>query len=640
MKQTMKKTLALLLVLVQVFVLLPFGMTTAKAADEETGTQTPELNQIITGTVQFGSFNYLSAKGTKEAADYVMPFVYTDDYFAAPSYSSKVTEAVAQRGRTLNWTDLEDKSLATVSLNFTMASFGSNEEITSVNDYKTEYDKNGIKFLKDCGFPENAVTSNNMGGDNVFNQFPSADSVGVIFGAKTITVWDDVNKVNKTCKLVAVGVRGAGYGAEWASNLTLGSSGVHQGFREGADKVERALDKFLSDQGITAKDAKFWVVGYSRAGAIANLVAGDLDVKYSVPKEQVYAYTFESAAGASMVESGSEPVDAAINTTNYPNIHNIINVMDVVPRVSLGDFQNNRLGVDYRVPFYGNEQISGQNSAYYNRMYSILPTVAQGYFDDDGNRQTDPAVTNAKPNTAGGTYPVDGQIVVQKFEFGTAISDTSSWGASPYDDWRGTLIPNASGTKGNYKIALDKYLDQLVTNMFGSKAWDQIPSKIKRADGTLTISYAYGNNDVIELTNPLQHRSNYNTQLQSQDMKYQDAMRHLASTALGKPGTKLTDMFKNVTDNLLSMLTAGAGFVLAVNGATGGDGYDQYPNENHAAVVDSHLRDVLLKVLQKVDAFKDSSNPYKYYHAGSSKQIGFIPAHQSSYDVSQTTGKV
>lgn len=60
MKQTMKKTLALLLVLVQMLVLFPVGMTTAKAADSEETQQVPELNPIISGTVQFGTFNYLS----------------------------------------------------------------------------------------------------------------------------------------------------------------------------------------------------------------------------------------------------------------------------------------------------------------------------------------------------------------------------------------------------------------------------------------------------------------------------------------------------------------------------------------------------------------------------------------------------
>ena len=62
MKQTMKKTVAFLLVLVQLFVLLPFGMTAAKAAVKEEPSL-PALNPVIEGTVRFGSFNYLGDKG-------------------------------------------------------------------------------------------------------------------------------------------------------------------------------------------------------------------------------------------------------------------------------------------------------------------------------------------------------------------------------------------------------------------------------------------------------------------------------------------------------------------------------------------------------------------------------------------------
>ena len=65
-----KRILALALVLVQLFVLLPVLQPRAKAveaaSDDE---QLPVLNPVIEGTVRFGSFNYTSDKGEGSAND-------------------------------------------------------------------------------------------------------------------------------------------------------------------------------------------------------------------------------------------------------------------------------------------------------------------------------------------------------------------------------------------------------------------------------------------------------------------------------------------------------------------------------------------------------------------------------------------
>ena len=251
MNKTCKKSIALLLVILQLVVLLPVTAVRTKAVDPEpAATETPApqpvLNKVIRGTVQFGTFNFTGAVGSREAADYVMPFLYTDDYFATSAIQPNVT------GKEMSWKALENKSLATASLDFTMACFGSNEEITSEADYDTEYDKNGRAFLEACDFKyveSNNYTydgSNLLTKENQYNKFPSKDSIGVIVGSKDITVW--TGEQNETFKLVAIGVRGAGYGAEWASNFTLGASGEHQGFREAADKVEYKLEDYLEQR--------------------------------------------------------------------------------------------------------------------------------------------------------------------------------------------------------------------------------------------------------------------------------------------------------------------------------------------------------------------------------------------------------
>ena len=275
MSKTCKKRIALLLVLLQLVVLLPFtavhtqAVDTTASGENTTEAVQPNYNPVYFGTVQFGTFNYTAVDGDLDGADYVMPFIYTDDYFAAPSYSDPAS------AKELPWTALENKSLATTSMDFSMACYGSNEEATDVTDYDSDYDKNGREFLAACSF-ENVEsnnyeeTTNPLTKENKYNKFPSKDSIGAIMGSKTIEVWNGTT--NERYTLVAIGVRGAGYGAEWASNLTLGTSGEHQGFREGANKVEYMLDDYMSRHGITASsNVKFWVCGYSRAGAIANL---------------------------------------------------------------------------------------------------------------------------------------------------------------------------------------------------------------------------------------------------------------------------------------------------------------------------------------------------------------------------------
>lgn len=634
MKQTMKKTLALLLVLVQVLVLLPVGMTTATAVEDNEEPQVPELNPIITSTVQFGTFNFLSSYDciyhyreglgiqdktatykTLEGTDYAMPFVYTDDYFAAPSYTDAVTNAVAERGRTLDWTDLEDRALATASLDFTMACFGSNEEKLNQADYEDGYDKNGTEFLSKCNF-QNIVSNDE------FNQFPGMDTIGAIFGEKTIKVW--TGETNEEYKLVAVGVRGAGYGTEWSSNLTLDASGVHGGFRTAADKVETALSAYLGARGIDARDAKFWVVGYSRAGAVANLVAGDLSRNYGADKKNVYGYTFESAAGATTTPSGTEPVDSAEKTTEYPNIHNVLNKMDAVPYVSMALFGHNRLGVDYRIPFYNNEQTSDQLTNYYNRMYQILQTIALGYGDPDtpanpsaytstsGQRsievkaedkwQDDPVLTKADPNS----YPIYGDLKVHKFELKNTLN--GSMGAVEYEgSWNGETkyIGEYRSADKRYYIKTDKFLQDLVNEFASSAAWDYNPNTVKS-----TTAANHVNNGATA------HRATYATKQSFQKKSYQDALRYLVNIPLGQYGGRLVDAFSGITDNLFHIFAdiGNAGQLWGSIAGTGlrPNGWDQYPDEEHADVVTQRLTEMLLGVLDDSDAFKYSQKTYTY----------------------------
>ena len=81
MRNSTKRSLALLLVLVQLVTLLPALSLRAQAAG--TTAETPALNKTTVGTVKFQSFNFLgdNAAGS-DGVDYTSTFYYSDDYFS------------------------------------------------------------------------------------------------------------------------------------------------------------------------------------------------------------------------------------------------------------------------------------------------------------------------------------------------------------------------------------------------------------------------------------------------------------------------------------------------------------------------------------------------------------------------------
>ena len=579
MKQNAKKSLACLLAVLQLVLLLPMAVLPASAVDaaEPSDSAVPQLNDTIVGTTQFGTFHYTAMNDSEklDGGDYVQPFVYTDDYFSAPSYSDALLEKIrtaaedADWDKTFNWTELENPSLATASMDFTMACFGSNEEIgkNGTDEEYTLYSKNGEDFLRQCGFTEIAVNSiEDPASENKFNRFPTRDSIGIVMGAKDITVWNAETHSNEQYKLIAVAARGAGYGAEWASNLTLGTAGEHEGFRDAVNKAKVTFDQFVADQVQSGEKVKYWVCGYSRAGAVANMLAGDITddlAKYHTTQKDVYGYTFECAAGA---DSAVDP-----DGTKYPNIHNIINKLDAIPRVSLAAFGNNRYGVDYLVPYYGNTADADENTAYYNGMYNILKTIELGYPNGSASDPTDPVMTDADP----ATYPVNNQITVHKFDIMGSDHTPEYTGK-----WNGetNFIGEQSGSR--YYLWMDEFLDLFVDHFFGSRAWD----------------YDFTQGKVVNVTDTATHREKYNTLQANQPETYQEAIRSLLGVALGVPGAKLTTMLDGLMDDITSDLIGAGSLYFSIHGLFG-NGYDQRPDESHAETVSGHLEDMLGSVL-------------------------------------------
>ena len=138
--------------------------------------------------------------------------------------------------------------------------------------------------------------------------------------------------------LIAVGVCGAGYKNEWQSNISAGTSALHEGFRSASDLVIDRIAGYIATRGITGR-IKLWISGFSRAAAIANLTAARMTQSGFLLKEDVYAYTFATpAAVLNPPETGNE------------NIFNILCPMDVVPQVMPVGWGYGRYGTDLYIP--------------------------------------------------------------------------------------------------------------------------------------------------------------------------------------------------------------------------------------------------------------------------------------------------
>lgn len=571
MRSCPKKALACLLAVLQLAVLLP--LTAAQAAEVS-----PVRNPVVEGTVRFGSFNFNGDIPTgRDGIDYVSTFYYTDDHFSPSVVNPGATRKV------MDWRALDNPSLATLSKQFAVAVYGSSEGNVPVD--WSEKSKNGERFLADCGF-ENIFVNDE------FNTPTGKDTLGYLIGSKRITVWDQRTQTNRPFTLVAVGVRGGGYGGEWASNLTIGDrdavsshdksfSGTyrHEGFGSGAKRVLNDLDAYLDAHGIRG-DVKYWVCGYSRSGAIANLVAGDITKaagRYHTTIDDVYGYTYESAAAALV----SEDPDGS----RFPNLHNILNPMDLVPLFSPRLFGHGRLGVDYLLPYHANA--GADNAAYYNAMRAVLPVVADiaTIYDRDvtGNendKTEDPVITDSDP----AVYPFDRPIQIKSF----GLTNFSTGFNRDVANAESVIAPDSG-------LYLDEFNAKFLDAFLNSRAWD---TPFFRKTITGWDASAMQKNDWQS------HEKNYVS-------SYQEALRTFTGAAFKTPGKGLRGL-DGLTDKLLNIIDLetifnAAGILSAyavMDQSRGGLGYvDAVGN------MMSPMSTVLTKVVDQLGLFDEEDLP-------------------------------
>lgn len=179
-----KRIISLLLCLVLIVSLMP-AAAAASTSDSKTVT-----------------VRYASGHGVN-THDYAAAFTYSDELFTKSGYTYR-------------------QDLAEMSLGLAFAAFSSKD--SEYEDQLATSNRNFISFAEQCGFE-------NIRSNKWMTQPAETDSIGINCASKTIR--DNGGQYT----LIAVGVRGNNYHAEWGGNARLGASGEHAGFAMGRDQV-------------------------------------------------------------------------------------------------------------------------------------------------------------------------------------------------------------------------------------------------------------------------------------------------------------------------------------------------------------------------------------------------------------------
>ena len=320
-----KRIISLLLCLVLIVSLVP----AAAAAD--------------TGDARTVTVRYASGHGENDH-DYEATFTYSDELFTKSGYTYR-------------------QDLAEMSLGLAFAAFSSKDSQYSDN-YATG-NRNFVSMAEQCGFE-------NIQSNKWMFQPAETDSIGINCASKTI------RDNGGSYTLIAVGVRGNNYHAEWGGNARLDATGEHKGFALGRDQALDYLRSYIADTGISGR-VKIWIAGYSRGAAVSNMVGGALDNGYSLGEgvslspHDLYCYCYEPPMGATKDE---------VQGRVYENIHNIVNTNDLVTYVAFDSWDFARYGVDRVVPTKGDANYLNYKAKMLNEFYRIPNNGGNIYWPD------------------------------------------------------------------------------------------------------------------------------------------------------------------------------------------------------------------------------------------------------------------
>ncbi len=283
------------------------------AAAPRTDGKTYKGYPVTRGYVRFPS-------GVEEEVDLATPFFYSDGYF-------------------FDDPEVYNPHLATASMCMAMSGFYLNSGNKNQADGYINKHASARQFMADIGCDDQSTYVNDF---NV--QKPGIDTIGVTISHKELKHEDGTGSDRY---LIPVAIRGSNYEAEWTSNVTLNKAtdvpgGEAAGFASAANKVYKEIRSYMQRHNIPAYKARFWVAGYSRAGATTNLVCKRLIDNLSAGQAKVFGYPMEAPQGGANA--------TGIDDRNYFSIHNVINQADLVPLVAPSAMGFKRYGVDHYIP--------------------------------------------------------------------------------------------------------------------------------------------------------------------------------------------------------------------------------------------------------------------------------------------------
>lgn len=292
-------------------------LSTIAVSAAETNTEQPSFNVVVERTAkkqyelpQFVGHDIID--GTYNIDDITVDFKYSDGFF--------------ENDPMLYQHHMASASMALAHSSCTVV----NNSGATDEDY-AEGPSRVIGVMEQMGF-EDIMASDS------YTLKPTSDSIACVIGSK------DVETMKGSKKIVQITVRSANYEKEWVSNVTLGKAGEAAGFASAADKV---FGTYLADyieqndlgEALENGDVDFWLTGFSRGGATANLTAKRIVDAYQEQGNKVYAYCIEAPQG------GVESAEKA--GADYRGIHNIVNTSDIVPYVAPTLMGFKRYGVDH-----------------------------------------------------------------------------------------------------------------------------------------------------------------------------------------------------------------------------------------------------------------------------------------------------
>ena len=153
-----------------------------------------------------------------------------------------------------------------------------------------------------------------------------------------------IHTENEEYQLIAVMLRGTVDETEWASNFVVNNRDYVAGLRRAQRIILLSLKEYVDchDVGLPRK---IWITGHSRGGAIANLLAADLNVPKNriALQKDIYAYTF---AALNVAKNSVIPLAG-----DCSNIWNFVNPLDIVPYFPFSDgWDYGKFGTNVRLP--------------------------------------------------------------------------------------------------------------------------------------------------------------------------------------------------------------------------------------------------------------------------------------------------